>query len=115
MAIPAYLESIFLNLCSNSLKYAAPNRSPEIEITLLTKGDITKVMFKDNGRGIDMEKHGSQIFGMHKTFHKNKDANGVGLYITKNQIEAMGGAITLESEVNVGTTFYLEFNAAQNL
>jgi PAS domain S-box-containing protein len=115
MAIPAYLESIFLNLCSNSLKYAAPNRSPEIEITSITEGDITKVLYRDNGRGIDMQKHGSQIFGMHKTFHKNKDANGVGLYITKNQIEAMGGAITLESEVNVGTTFYLEFNSAQNL
>ena len=115
MAIPAYLESIFLNLCSNSLKYADPNRSPEIEITSITEGDITKVMYKDNGRGIDMQKHGSQIFRMHKTFHKNKDANGVGLYITKNQIEAMGGAITIESEVNVGTTFYLEFNSAQNL
>jgi len=42
---------------------------------------------------------------MYKTFHSNKDARGIGLFITKNQIEAMGGKIDVESELNKGTTF----------
>lgn len=115
MAIPAYLESIFLNLCTNSIKYAAPNRTPHIEINSILKKDTILVIFKDNGRGINMKKHGNHIFGMHKTFHKNKDANGVGLYITKNQIEAMGGTISLTSEVNLGTCFHLELQIAAKL
>lgn len=112
MGIPAYMESIFLNLCTNSLKYASPNRTPHIEIASMIQGNYIRVIFKDNGRGINMEKHASQIFGMHKTFHRNKDANGVGLYITKNQIEAMGGTISLSSKLHAGTTFFLEFQCA---
>ena len=46
---------------------------------------------------------------MYKTFHKHKDSRGLGLFITKNQIEAVGGQIEVESEVNVGTTFNLIF------
>lgn len=115
MAVSAYLESIFLNLCTNSIKYAVPNRKLHIEVTSTMTTDYIKVIFKDNGRGINMKKYGSQIFGMHKTFHKNKDANGVGLYITKNQIEAMGGSISLTSEVSIGTSFILEFKLASKL
>lgn len=113
MAIPAYLESIFLNLCTNSIKYASKNGSPKIKISAILENNTIKVSFKDNGRGIDLEKYGNDIFGMHKTFHKNKDANGVGLYITKNQTEAMGGTISLQSEVEKGTTFDLVFKSAQ--
>ena len=47
---------------------------------------------------------------MYKTFHGNKDAQGVGLYITKNQIEAMGGTIDVESQTGVGTIFKIIFN-----
>ncbi|ADV48497.1 PAS domain-containing protein [Cellulophaga sp. E16_2] len=103
--VPAYLDSVFLNLFTNSLKYCAPNRSPIIKIcTKLTNKNI-QLTFEDNGKGIDMVKFGKNIFGMNKTFHRNKDARGVGLYITKNQIEAMGGTISVTSEVNIGTKF----------
>ena len=47
---------------------------------------------------------------MYKTFHNNKEARGLGLYIIKNQIEAMGGSITVSSEVDKGTTFNVYFN-----
>ena len=59
----------------------------------------------DNGKGIDLEKFGKDIFGLYKTFHHNEDAEGVGLYLVKNQVEAFGGTITIDSKIDVGTTF----------
>ncbi len=56
-----------------------------------------------------MNKYHDRIFGMYKTFHGNKDARGIGLFITKNQIVAMGGKIEVNSEVNVGTSFKITF------
>jgi signal transduction histidine kinase len=47
---------------------------------------------------------------MYKTFHKHKDSHGLGLYITKNQIESMKGTVSVESEVGLGTTFIIVFN-----
>ena len=47
---------------------------------------------------------------MYKTFHKNQNARGIGLFITKNQVEAMGGRIEVYSEVNKGTMFKIFFN-----
>jgi signal transduction histidine kinase len=46
---------------------------------------------------------------MHKTFHDNPNAKGIGLFITKNQVEALGGKISVTSEVNKGTTFKIIF------
>lgn len=104
---PAYLESILLNFISNSLKYSHPDRKPIIELSFNKLKNELKI--KDNGLGIDMKKYGSSLFGMYKTFHKNKDAKGIGLFITKNQIEAMGGKVTVESKVDFGSTFTIEF------
>ncbi|WP_158974717.1 PAS domain-containing sensor histidine kinase [Cellulophaga sp. L1A9] len=107
--VPAYLDSILLNLFTNSLKYCAPNRTPIIKICTLLLDKQLQLTFEDNGKGIDMAKFGKTIFGMNKTFHRNKDARGVGLYIIKNQIEAMGGTISVTSEVNIGTKFTINF------
>ncbi|MEO0571592.1 MAG: PAS domain-containing protein [Bacteroidota bacterium] len=108
-AVPAYLESIILNLLTNSVKYRNPNRSPKIILTTEKKEDQIIFRIEDNGLGIDMEKYGRKLFGMYKTFHNNSDARGIGLYITKNQIEAMGGSIMACSEVNKGSTFSVYF------
>ena len=61
--------------------------------------------FQDNGLGIDMKRFSNRIFWMYKTFHGNADARGFGLFITKNQIEAMGGKVEVESHLGAGTTF----------
>ncbi|MRI01445.1 PAS domain S-box protein [Kriegella sp. EG-1] len=111
-AVPAYLDSILLNLFSNSLKYSAPNRKPKIIILSEVKNEFIEIKFTDNGLGIDLERHGKKIFGMYKTFHNNKDAKGIGLFITKNQIEAMNGKIELTSELKKGTTFILKLKKA---
>jgi signal transduction histidine kinase len=104
-AIPAYLESVILNLLTNAIKYRSPERDLVISITTEVETAFVSVIFSDNGVGIDLQLNGSKIFGMYKTFHGNEDARGVGLFITKNQIETMGGRIIVESEVDQGTTF----------
>ena len=107
-AVPAYLESIFLNILTNALKYSSPERTPIIKIKSDLKNDNVLISFSDNGLGIDLKRHGDKIFGMYKTFHKHKDAKGIVLFITKNQIEAMSGSIKMESSVGQGTTIYIE-------
>jgi PAS domain S-box-containing protein len=107
---PAYLESLFLNFTTNAIKYSHPERTPEISYSFSRKKGKLVLLIKDNGLGINLEKHGEKLFGMYKTFHKNDDARGIGLFITKNQIESMGGSIEVESKVNVGTTFKINFN-----
>ena len=102
---PAYLESILLNFLTNAIKYSHPNRTPKITVSACTNPNETILEIKDNGLGIDLKLHGDKLFGMYKTFHAHADARGIGLFITKNQIESMGGKIEVESEVGTGTTF----------
>ena len=104
-----YLESIMQNLLSNALKYRSKNRLPEIHFKTRNVGNKIELSAIDNGLGIDMEVHGNRIFGLHKTFHKHPDAKGVGLFITKAQVEAMGGEISVQSEVDKGATFEIIF------
>lgn len=107
--IPAYVESIFLNLISNSLKYRHPKRVLKVEISSEIRDSRVCISVSDNGLGIDLTRHRAKLFGMYKTFHNHKDARGIGLFITKNQVEAMNGTIEVESEVGIGTSFVLCF------
>jgi PAS domain S-box-containing protein len=104
-AIPAYLESIILNFITNGIKYKSENKDAFVKITAHNENNYTVLSFSDNGLGIDLERHKKNLFGMYKTFHKNPEAKGIGLFITKNQIESMGGKIEVESEINKGSTF----------
>lgn len=108
---PAYLESILLNFITNALKYRHPDRTPVIAIRARQVSSQTILEIEDNGIGIDLALHGEKLFGLYKTFHDKPDAKGIGLYITKTQIEDMGGHIEVRSTVNQGTTFVLYLNA----
>ncbi|MBB6459305.1 CheR family methyltransferase [Flammeovirga kamogawensis] len=105
-----YLKSIFLNLISNAIKYKSPDRIPKIEIEAYHENDTVTILIKDNGLGIDLEKYGHRIFGMNQTFHQNEDARGLGLFLTKTQIEATGGNISISSVVKQGTTFTIKLH-----
>jgi light-regulated signal transduction histidine kinase (bacteriophytochrome) len=105
-----YLESIFLNLLSNALKYRSEDRVPKISIRSGIENGKGYLRFTDNGQGINLNRHGKKLFGLNKVFHRHPDAKGIGLFLTKMQVEALGGSITAESEVNVGTTFIINFN-----
>ena len=109
LAVHAYMESIILNLITNAIKYRSPERLPELKITGGIKGEYAFLSFEDNGLGIDLDRHGSKLFGMYKTFHSHAEARGIGLFISKNQIEAMGGKIEVESEINKGAKFTAYF------
>lgn len=102
---PAYLESVLYNLISNAIRYSHHERHPTIHIDSYFENKKTVLKVSDNGIGIDLNKNGHKIFGMYKKFSTHKDSKGIGLFITKNQIDAMGGSITVESEPNLGTTF----------
>ncbi|RYF21717.1 MAG: PAS domain S-box protein, partial [Flavobacteriales bacterium] len=105
----AYLESILLNLISNALKYSSVDREPVISISCVEENGKMVLMVADNGIGIDLAKHGEKVFGIYQTFNGNSDARGFGLFISKNQVEAMGGQIDVESELGKGTTFKIFF------
>ena len=105
-----YLESILMNMLTNALKYRSPKRLPKIHFETTVKRGQIVLTCQDNGLGIDMERYGEKLFGLNKTFHRNKDARGVGLFITKNQIEVLGGSIEAQSEVDKGTQFIITFH-----
>jgi PAS domain S-box-containing protein len=106
----AYLESILLNFTTNAIKYSSAERTPVIGYDFGIENGQKVLSITDNGLGIDLKRHKNALFGMYKTFHKNKNSRGIGLFITKNQVEAMGGNIEVSSEVNKGTTFKIYFN-----
>ena len=93
------------NIISNSIRYKHPSRKPVININLVEENNVKILEIADNGIGIDLARNGDKIFGMYKTFSNNADSRGIGLFITKNQIDAMGGSISVESELNKGTKF----------
>jgi signal transduction histidine kinase len=103
-----YFDSIVLNLLSNAIKYRSPERIPEIHVKSRKSDDWTYLEIQDNGLGIDLKQHGDNIFRLHKTFHDHPQAKGFGLFITKTQVEAMGGTISVESTVNKGSKFIVQ-------
>ena len=100
-----YMESIFYNMISNALKYSKAEISPVINIAAKNIDGKTVLTFADNGLGIDLEKHGSDMFKLNKIFHEGFDSKGVGLFMTKTQIETFGGQIKVESQPARGTKF----------
>ncbi len=105
----SYLESILLNLLTNSLKYRSEKNQIEIRIKLTRKENGTELIFEDNGIGIDIDKNKDKLFGLYQRFHNYPDSKGLGLYLVRSQIESMGGTISIESEVDKGTRFTIIF------
>jgi len=104
-----YLESILLNLISNSIKYAKPNTYPQIFLESKKGNGTVTLIFRDEGLGFDMEKDKDRIFGFNQTFHENKDSKGIGLYLVHNHVTSLGGQIDIDSRINEGTTFTITF------
>ncbi len=108
---PGYLESIFLNLITNSIKYAHPKRDPIVTIkTKITDGK-RQLIFSDNGIGFDIEKQKDNVFGLNQTFHEHRDSKGIGLYLVHNHVTGLGGRISVDSKVDGGTTFVITFKS----
>lgn len=104
-----YLESIFINLISNAIKYRNAERPLKILVESKRVEKGIYISFSDNGQGIDLNRHSSRLFGMYQRFHPNTEGQGLGLFIIKAQIDALGGSVELKSAVNEGTTFQIFF------
>lgn len=107
--IKSYINSIFYNLITNSIKYRHPERQPVIIISGRYENNKLVFRFSDNGMGIDLKMYGGQVFGLYKRFHSHTEGKGMGLYMVKTQVEGLGGTISLESEPDKGTTFTIVF------
>jgi len=103
-----YLASILHNLISNALKYKSSDKRPLIKIKTKKKNNSVILSVKDNGLGIDLERHHDKIFKIRKVFHNNPDAKGFGLFLTRTQVDAMGGKIWVKSKPGRGSVFYVE-------
>ena len=110
LTLKSYMYSIFYNLISNSIKYRRFEINPRIEIKSRKLKNKIELIFKDNGMGIDLQKKGNQVFGLYKRFHTHTEGKGLGLFMTKIQVETLGGKITVNSELNKGTEFKIEFD-----
>jgi len=104
-----YLESIFMNLLTNSIKYTKPGTAPVISIYTAVKDGVKKLIFSDMGVGFDMEKVKDRIFGFNQKFTDHTDSKGIGLYLVHNHITSLGGSIKVESKPNEGATFTMTF------
>ncbi|WP_219223240.1 sensor histidine kinase [Pedobacter antarcticus] len=112
----SYMESVLNNLISNAIKYAHPERPLEVSVSSVRGPGREVIMtFSDNGVGIDMEKHRDNVFGLNQRFHSHVEGKGIGLYITKTQIESLKGTIEVESFVNQGTTFKITLPSVFNM
>ena len=104
-----YIESIFLNLITNALRYSDSSRQLEINISSQDMGDEIILRFEDNGVGIDLERNRDKLFGLYQRFHDYPDSKGLGLYLVKSQVTSMGGGIAVESELGKGSCFIVAF------
>jgi len=107
--VKPYLDSIVYNLVSNAIKYRNPERNPSIHIKAEKVGNEICLSVADNGLGIDVDLFQDKLFTLYSRFHLHVEGKGMGLYLVKTQLEAMGGRIEVESKVNEGTTFKVYF------
>jgi signal transduction histidine kinase len=109
LTLRGYLYSIFYNLISNSIKYRRKGIHSVIEVKSRLVNNKLELTFSDNGMGINLEKNGDQFFGLYKRFHSSAEGKGLGLFMVKTQVEALGGKISVQSQEGVGTEFKIEF------
>ena len=106
----AYVYSIFHNLISNAIKYRSSRRSLKVNISCFGNSDKGIVVsLSDNGSGFDMNLAGDKVFKLYKRFHPNSEGRGIGLFLVKTHLDALGGHIEVSSEVNIGTKFLIYF------
>lgn len=102
------IQQLFQNLIGNAVNYI--ERDPGfVEVSSQEFDNYYVFSIKDNGVGIDKKNH-SKIFNTFQSYTSNQNSTGIGLSIVKKIIEAYKGEIWLESELGVGTTFFVKLN-----
>ena len=104
------LEQIMNNLLHNSIKYTSPGGV--VIVSAVAEQDIVEIQVKDTGGGIsveDLPHIWEPFFRSHNSHSKNVSGSGLGLTMVKNLTEAMGGLVTVESEIGIGSCFKIRF------
>ncbi len=109
VVVKAYMDSILFNMISNAIKYRDPEKTPLITLRSYPCDEYICLSVTDNGLGFNTEQHSQSIFMLYKRFHFHVEGKGLGLYLVKTQVQAMGGKIEVESQPNKGTTFRIYF------
>ncbi|NDK55367.1 PAS domain S-box protein [Pontibacter fetidus] len=109
----AYLYSIIHNLMTNAIKYRSEERALQVQVEVALKPEGILLQIQDNGLGMDMEAVRPHIFKLYKRFHVHTEGKGLGLYLVKSQVEAMGGTIEVESAKGTGSVFRILFRNQQ--
>jgi signal transduction histidine kinase len=104
-SVNSFIHSILHNLITNAIKYRKPNTECIIKITTYTKDEFVFLSVEDNGLGIDLNKNNNKIFKPYKRFHSHVEGRGLGLYLVQTQAQMLGGDVSIESELNIGTKF----------
>lgn len=108
------IERIMLNLLSNSIKYTESHG--QILVNILDKGNKINVSIKDTGIGIPTEKL-KTIFDrfeqIDSSLRRRKEGSGIGLSLVKSFVELHHGSIWAESQIGIGTEFFIELPAKQ--
>ncbi len=114
-SVKPVIQNVLYNLVSNAIKYRSPERELKIKISTFRRDSATCLQVSDNGLGLDLSQYRNEIFKLYKRFHPHIPGKGLGLYLVKTQVEAVGGHIDVESVLNEGTTFTVRFPDAENL
>jgi two-component system, chemotaxis family, CheB/CheR fusion protein len=103
----APMNQLLSNLIGNSLKYSSDERSPHITIGANLLDRHWEIYVKDNGIGISHE-YFEKIFMVFQRLHSSERYQGIGmgLAIVKKIVDSLGGTVRVESEVDLGSTFY---------
>lgn len=100
----AYIYSIFFNLIANSIQYQFES-SPVINIEIIPSDQVISIIYIDNSSGIDLSRHGVNIFRPYKVFHPTIKGKGLGLFFVKSYIDALNGSIDIKSEPGRGVSY----------
>lgn len=96
------------NFISNAIKYHdLEKRSPSIWINVIINSKEASIIIKDNGMGIDKESQ-TKIYNMFYRATAKVMGSGIGLFIVQEILEKLRGSVSLESELNMGSTFTIK-------
>jgi signal transduction histidine kinase len=112
---PERLKQILINLIGNAIKYT-PKGRVEVIIAEKSRGKTLEIKIKDTGIGMsakDREKLFQKFYRVQNAATKEITGTGLGLWITKQLVELMGGTIMVDSMENSGTQFTIEFPVAK--
>jgi signal transduction histidine kinase len=109
ISVKTYIDSILFNLISNAIKYRSPDRTLSIAVRTFIVDDYVCLEVQDNGLGFDLTKYGKDVFSLYKRFHTHTEGKGLGLYLVKMQVLALGGKVEVISVPDQGSTFRTYF------